>query len=323
MLSYAKLLRHPRVLRSLTGLRPLAFARLCFRFASCWAEAEFRRRDRPGRLHAVGAGHPYTLARDADKLLLFLALARHGLTYELAGVLFGLDGSNARKLFLRLAPVVEAAADPQLAGFLADAQRRREETGGTVGTWEELLAACPELEEVAVDTCEHARLRPGGKRGRRRFYSGKAKRFTLKTGVVASRAGGGRILHVTGCHPGPTADRTLYEKERLHELIPEKTRQFLDSGFQGLATLCPGHDLRLPHKRKSPGRKGRGKKGPPLTRGQKQANTLRSKRRVVVEHALARIRGYRLMADRWRSAAERHNPVFRAVAAVTNFRLAG
>jgi hypothetical protein len=321
MLSYAKCSKRPRVLRSLTGLPPLAFARLRSRFGPCWAEAERRRLDRPDRVHAVGAGHPYALKDHADKLLLFLTLCRHGLTYEFAGFLFGMDNTNARRLVLRMAPAVEAAADPQLAGFLADARDRRLRDGAAVGSWEEFLAACPELEEVAVDTCEHVRLRPGSRRGRRRFYSGKAKRFTLKTGVVVSRAGGGRILHVTGCHPGPTADKALYEKERLHELIPERTKQFLDSGFQGLAAAHPGHDLRLPHKRKSPGRKGRGKKGPPLTRGQKRANTLRSRRRVVVEHALARIRGYRLMADRWRSAAERHDPLFRAVAAVTNLRL--
>ena len=113
-------------------------------------------------------------------------------------------------------------------------------------------------------------------------------------------AASGRILQVSESYPGKTADCRIYEHEKYQELIPPETRQFVDSGFQGVERLCAGSDLRLPYKRKSPGRFGKGKKGPPLSRGQKQANALRRRRRVVVEHRLAAIRGFRIMADTWR-----------------------
>lgn len=324
MIRFANLRSRPRVLRALTGLSPAAFAALLRRFTPQWRLAELRRLGgrAGGRANAVGGGRPYRLSHDADKLLLFLTVCRHGPTYELAGFLFGLDGSNARKLFLRLAPAVEAAADPDLAAFLREAQRERARHGGRgrVGSWEELLKACPELREVAVDGTDQPRRRPARKRPRKAYYSGKQRRHTLRTQVVVSE--GGRVLHVSGCYPGRASELAIYEQEKLGALIPEETRQFVDLGFQGLDRRLPRHDVRLPHKRPSPGCRGRGKKGPPLTRGQRQANGRRRRRRVVVEHRLAAIKGYRLLAETWRSRPERHNPVFRAIAAVTNFRLA-
>jgi DDE superfamily endonuclease len=320
MLTYAKLRSRPRVLRSLTGLTAEAFQALARRFVPQWQARERRRLDRQDRRHAIGGGHPYRLA-DVDKLLLFLVLARHGLTYELAGFLFGLHTSNTRRLFLRVTPAVEAAADPQLLGFLKNAQAQRHRSGGTVGDWQELLKVCPELQELAVDSTEQPCRRPRRKRPRRSYYSGKKKRHTLKTQVVVSVATG-RVRHVSASYPGSRSDIAIYDQEKTADLIPPRTKQYADLGYQGLRQRHPQHDLRLPHKRKSPGRCGRGKKGKPLTRGQKQANRLRSKRRVVVENRLGAIKGYRLLAETWRSRPQQHNPVFRAVAAVTNFRLA-
>jgi hypothetical protein len=320
MLRYAQLQHKPRVLRCLSSLASQDFAVLLKRFVPLWNDAERQRLNRPDRRHAIGAGHPYRLKEAADKLLLVLTILRQGLTYELAGVLFGLDTSNARKLFLRLLPVLEAAADPQLKSFLADAQKLRQELGaGPTGTWEALLARCPELREVAIDATEQPCQRPGKKRPRKRYYSGKRRRHTLKTQIVASAAG--RVLDVSDSYPGREADIVIYNKEGLPQRIPPPTKQFLDLGYEGLANDYPERDIRLPYKRKSPGRKGKGQKGPELSRGQKQANGLRRRRRVIVENRLAEIKGYRLVAEIWRSRRQRHHAAFRAVAALTNFRL--
>lgn len=324
MLTFSKLQHRPRALQSLTGLSLPQFCSLLARFRPAWREAEARRLGRSDRRRAIGGGHPYTL-EDADKLLLFLAICRHGLTYELAGVLFGLDTSNVCKLFKRLTPAVETAADPELATRLTDARQKREACGGTLSSFEAFLRVCPEFAEVAVDSSEHIRRRPQSKRVRKKCYSGKVKDYTIKTALVTSNVPGHkkRILFVSGSYDGPTPDNTIYQAEGLGDLIPRQTRQFLDLGYQGLGTLYPDHDLRLPFKRKSPGCRGKGKKGPPLTLGQKQANGKRRRRRVVAENALAGIRGtFRIMADVWRSRPERHNGVFRATAALHNFRLA-
>jgi DDE superfamily endonuclease len=321
MLTFSKLKDRPRALQRLTGLPLPVFVRLAAALESTWCETERLRLERPDRKRAIGAGHPYSLRHTADKLLAFLALCRQGLTYEFGGFLFDLTACNMRQLVLRMAPAVEAAADPKLACELHDLwEKRRKQTGNKVGDWKTLLGQCPDLQQVAVDTFHHACFRPGTKRRRRQYYAGKVKRFTIKCGIVAGSTG--RIVHVGGSCPGTTADQVYYEQERLHELMPPRTRQLADSGFQGVQKLCPGSNLLLPFRRPSPGCRGRGMKGPPLTRAQKRANTLQRKDRVVVEHRLAAIRGFRILSDTWRSRPQTHNRFVRAIAAVTNLRLA-
>jgi DDE superfamily endonuclease/Helix-turn-helix of DDE superfamily endonuclease len=320
MLRYAQLRSKPHLLQRLTGLPAADFAVLLGRFIPAWDAAERQRLSRPDRRHAIGGGHPYRLQEPADKLLLVLTLCRQGLTYAFAGLLFGLDESNARKLFLRLLPVLQEAADPHLARFLDQALALREQLGGgSVGSWDALLERCPELAEVAIDGTEQPCRRPTDKPRRKAYYSGKKKRHTLKAQLVASATG--KVLHVSATYPGKTAEIEIYRGERLPERLPPPTRQFLDLAYHGLNRECPEHDIRLPHKRKSPGCRGKGKKAPELTRGQKQANTLRSKRRVIVENRIAAIKSYRLLAETWRSRASRHHAAFGAVAALTNFRL--
>lgn len=320
MLRYAQLRCKPRVLRCLTALASQDFTVLLRRFVPAWNEAEQQRLSRPNRRHAIGAGHPYRLKEAADKLLLVLTILRQGLTYELAGVLFGLDTSNARKLFLRLLPVLEAASDPRLKSFLAEAQKLRQELGaGPTGTWEALLERCPELREVAIDSTEQPCQRPSKKRPRKQYYSGKRKRHTLKVQIVASASG--RVIDVSGSYPGKQHDKDLYHDQTLHQRLPPPTKQFLDLGYRGLDKQHPDRDIRLPYQRKSPGCKGKGQKGPELSRGQKQANGLRRRRRVIAENRLAEIKSYRLCAEIWRSRRQRHNSAFRSVVALSNFRL--
>ena len=320
MFNYTKLMRRPPVFQRTTGLSPEAFQSLTARFASGWQAAEVQRLNRPDRRHALGGGHPYHLKNAQDMVGMFLVLCRTALTWEFAGLLFGFDGSNVRKLFFKMVPVMQAAADPELSDYLVRASQERQAHPGSIHDWAGFLKKCPDLAEVAVDSTEQPRQRPGKKRVRKRYYSGKSKRFTIKTGIVVSKSG--RVLHVSGGYPGPINDKRLYETEKLPALIPRETRQFLDLGYKGLDADHPGHDLRLPYKRHSPGCQGRGQTGPPLTRGQKQANGLRRRRRVVVEHALARIKTFKIASAPWRGRVERHNPVFRAVAALNNFRLA-
>jgi DDE superfamily endonuclease len=178
----------------------------------------------------------------------------------------------------------------------------------------------PELKEILGDTTEQQRQRPQGKRTQRKYYSGKKKRHTFKTEIIVTPAG--RILHVSESHPGPMPDLTLHAAEKLPQLIPKETKQYYDRGFQGLQYDEPDHDIRMPYKRKSPGRGKKGEKGRPLMRGQKQANTLRAKRRIPVEHVLARAKKSRILSAIWRSREELYNQTFRGIAALCNFRLA-
>ena len=311
MLHIRRLRKKPRLLRSLTGCTLSQFTELAARLEPVWEAAERQRLARPKRKRAIGAGHPYALPETPDKLLLLLVGWRHALTHELLGCLFDLDQSNCTRLIHRLSPLIERAADPGLRTFLRDAGKQHRK----IGTMEDFLKAVPELAEILGDATEQPRRRPKGKRGRKKFYSGKKRSHTLKAEVIATPRG--KILFVSDSYPGRAHDKTIHEKEKLPWLIPKKTRQYYDRGYNGLAGDYPDHDIRLPHQRKHVTRKICA----PLTRGQKQANALHAKRRIPIEHVFCRMKRFRILSVVWRSRDEWHNPTFRAIAALTNFHL--
>ena len=69
MLHYARLSRHPKVFRALTGLTVDEFEDLAGAAIPALAEAERARLSRPNRKRAIGAGHPTALA-PRDQVLL-------------------------------------------------------------------------------------------------------------------------------------------------------------------------------------------------------------------------------------------------------------
>jgi hypothetical protein len=315
MLLYERLKKKPSLLRSLSGFSLPQMMELARRMEPLWEKEEEERHTRRKRERRMGAGHPYHLPTMADKLLLLLLDWRHALTHELLGCLFDLDQSNVTRLLQRLTPLVESAADPQLKTFLRTAQKQRKK----ISTMEEFLTVVPELREILGDTTEQQRQRPHGKRKQKKYYSGKKKRHTLKTEIIATPSG--RILHVSKSYPGRVHDRRIHEEEKIAAFLPKETRQYYDKGYEGVQFAQPDHDIRLPYKRKSPGRNGKGMHGPPLTRGQKQANTLRAKRRIKVEHVFSRMKKFRILSVVYRNAEESYNVTFRGVAALLNFRL--
>jgi hypothetical protein len=123
----------------------------------------------------------------------------------------------------------------------------------------------------------------------------------------------GQILHVSESVPGGVHDKRLLEKTGIEKLIPRQTKQFLDRGYEGVTKDNPTHDIRLPYKRYW-------KRGNTLTRGQKRANTLRSKRRIVVEHVFSWMKKYQILSQTYRASLAHYNTHFTAIAAIINFR---
>ena len=86
--------QHPAVFRSLTGVTAGVFDALTADVLPALADAEFARRDRPGRQRAVGAGHPCGLA-PADQVLLAVVWLRVYPTHAVLGYLFGVSGHDS------------------------------------------------------------------------------------------------------------------------------------------------------------------------------------------------------------------------------------
>jgi hypothetical protein len=212
--------QHPAVFRHLTGLTVALFDALAADLAPALAEQQRRRRDRPGRRRAPGAGHPYALA-DADQVLLTVVWLRHYPTQEVLGFLFGASDSAAKRAVDRCLPALERAGK--------DTMRVPDPGRGRRKGLPRLLADTPGL-AVIVDTFEQRVQRP--QRRQRAHYSGKKKCHTLKSQVAVDEDG--FVVHVADSVPGPRADLEVLDGSGLRGLLPAGVGILGDLAYVGL-----------------------------------------------------------------------------------------
>jgi DDE superfamily endonuclease/Helix-turn-helix of DDE superfamily endonuclease len=285
-----RLLRVPATFRRLTGLSPEAFARLLGQLEAAWQQDQARRARRPGRRRKPGAGRPPALAL-ADRLLMLLVYYRTYVPYAFLGFLFGLDDSNACRSNRRL--------EPLLAGIFRIPERK--------------VALSPdEVRELFFDGTERPTNRP--KRGQRRYYSGKKRRHTLKHQLVVARRkkrpGPGpkrqrlRIAAVSKAFGGSAHDKRVFD--RTGAAVPPGARGYGDTAYLGTGLKTP--------KRKPAGGQ--------LTKRQKAGNRRVGRKRVVAEHAIGKMKTWRIAAERWRNPRRRHALTFKNVAGLHNLMFA-
>lgn len=307
MLSAAWLRGKPRQFQRLTGLSVEAFDALVRSFTPLWAEAERKRLSHSRRQRAIGGGRRYTLTTPEDKLLLALVFLRLYPTYEVLGLFFSLHLSNVDRLLRKVLPILQEATSTAI--HLP--KRTRLPGGKRLSTIEDFFTLFPELRDVIVDATEQPTRRPKNGREQRAHFSGKRRRHTLKTQLLVNRVTG-VILHVSHTAPGSVHDKTLLERSRLLTALPDGTIVRGDLGYLGTARDHPRLDIRLPR------RKWRGR---PRRLADVRRNRSLARQRIVVEHAIRRCKIFRVLADVYRQARERYNPLFRAVAGLANLRL--
>lgn len=159
-----------------------------------------------------------------------------------------------------------------------------------------------EVEQLFFDATEQPMQRPQKKGQQQRYYSGKKKRHTIKHQVVTDQKG--RIQAVSVAYPGRVHDKKLYDQEPVQR--PPEVPAKGDSGYQG-------SDLQIPHKKPQGGH---------LTPQQKAQNRQHARERIVVEHAIGRMKIFQILAQRFRNALSRHTLIFKNVAGLANLRLA-
>jgi hypothetical protein len=290
-----RLLRRPATFRRLTGITPDAFRSLLPQVEAAWAEAQRRRRERPGRKRKPGAGPKPALAV-ADQLLVLLVYYRTYVSHAFLGVLFAVDQGTVSRYV--------AALEPLLAGIFRIPERRVE-------------LRPDEVRELFFDATERPTRRP--KARQRRYYSGKKKRHTLKNQVVVVRKRKRpgrrkpgrppekrrlRVAAVSPTAPGKVHDKKVYDRTRV--LVPPGVRATGDTGYQGAA-------LRTPVKRR---------RGQELTRRQRRGNARISRRRIAVEHAIGKMKIWRIASERYRNPTRRHTLIIKNVAGLHNLMFA-
>lgn len=307
MITYQKLFNNPGKLKRFTGVTPEQFTILSERLRPLWKESECKRLFSPKRKRAIGAGRKYHLSTIEDKLVFMLIWYRIYVVYEVMGWLFNLDSSNVSRLIIKLTPIIEEASDPTLLFALKSINKGRKK----IKSFEEFAKLYPDLIELVIDATEQKRKRPTNKKKQKNFYSGKKHMHSFKTQITVNRKG--RIIHVSRTYPGRVHDKTILNKEKTIDKLPVEIKKYLDRGYQKLKKEYPSHVIVLPIKKTRWERE--------LTRSEKIYNTKQSKVRIVVEHALSRMKKYAILSTTYRSNESQYNKHFRNIAALCNFRL--
>jgi hypothetical protein len=285
-----RLRRSPNAFRRLTGITPAAFDRLLADLTPRYEQAEARRKDRPGRRRRPGAGRKHALSL-ADRLLLLLIYYRTYTTHAFLGFLFGIDDSAVGRNINPLQPL--------LAGIFRIPERR-------------IRLDPEEIRELFFDATERPTRRPAA--GQRAFYSGKKRRHTIKNQVVTARRtrppGAGkkprrlRIAAVSGSFPGSVHDKKVYDRTRA--VTPPDARRTGDTAYLGTSVETP---TRKPQ-------------GGELTAAQKRRNRVVSRRRIVAEHSIGKMKVWRIASERYRNPVRRHTLIMKNVAGLHNLMYA-
>lgn len=275
MLDIDRILKNDRLLRALTGLNRKAFDELLPSFSKAFeavTQSTSKRRQR-----APGAGRKANIPTLTDKLFFILLYFKVYPTFDVLGILFDFDRSQANRWTHRLQPLLERALGQELV------MPKRQITSVA-----EFIKCFPAVERVIIDGIERPIQRPQDSEHQKRTYSGKKKQNTRKHLGVSDPDK--RILVLTPVQDGKFHDKCLLDASVLVENIPVDIPIQVDLGFKGLEAEYD--NIEIPHKKP---------KGGKLTDEQKAQNREFSGERVVVEHAFGGAKRYGAAADIYRN----------------------
>lgn len=277
MLDRERLQKDERLLRAVTGLDDKRFEALLPSFETALLEAGTPRRSAQPRQRKVGGGRKPHLRSVEEQLIYILFYFKCYPTFDLAGLLFGLDRSQANRWMHRLQPILEAA----LGRKMALPERK-------LSSIEEFVEQFPEVKRVMVDGTERGIQRAQDREKQRENYSGKKKRHTRTHLAMVSEEK--RVLVMSPAYPGKTHDKGVWNQEQWAKGIPKEVEIQADAGFQGIAKEHP--KTRTPHKKP---------RGGELSEEQKEENHALARERVVCEHAFAGVKRYGIVCQVYRN----------------------
>jgi hypothetical protein len=292
--------RKPLLFKSFTGLTVKEFDDIYDNeMAKKYRRHEIRRLSnrKDSRERSIGAGRHFKLDVK-NRFLMLLAYYRLYITYTLTGFLFDLDPSNVCRDIQKIEPLVRKCVPiPQKVHKITKRLR----------TPEDVERHFPGFLSF-TDCTEQQIPRPENRRRRKTYYSGKKKRHTVKTQLVVNNKG--IIIHKTGHKKGHRHDYDIYKKN--HPVTPKQVVNVFDLGYLGVGKDYPEQLSSLPNKKK---------KNQELSAEEKECNKSHSRKRIVIEHTICRMKKYRILADIFRNKLRKYNGVSDIVSGLVNYRI--
>jgi hypothetical protein len=104
----------------------------------------------------------------------------------------------------------------------------------------------------------------------------------------------------------------IFTYKKNHPVIPKQVVTVVDLGYLGVGKDFPEQISSLQYKKK---------RNLELSQEEKEYNKLHSKKRIIVEHTISRLKKYRIMSDIFRNKLRKYNKVSDIVAGLINHRI--
>ena len=116
-----------------------------------------------------------------------------------------------------------------------------------------------------------------------------------------------KILATDFC-TGNEHDFQLFKNSRC--ILSQETCLLADAGYQGVATLHPNSQT-----------PAKNSKLHPLSHAQKAGNRVLSRKRILIENIIRRLKIFRILSERYRNRRKRFGLRFNLIAAICNMEL--
>jgi len=204
-----------------------------------------------------------------QKFLMTLIYLRQNVNHTLVGQLFGVSADTSENVFHEVIPILRKVFPSQK--WEAEKKWRKGEQ-----KW-----SPEEVDYLLIDSFETPIGRASINEQQRKKYSGKKKMHTLKSQLITDQAG--EIIQLDAGFDGPKSDIEIYRDTKLKKQWLEK-QKLGDKAYLG-------EDIETPQKKP---------KGGELTEEGKAKNREISAKRVIVEHAVRRVKGFKIMRQDYR-----------------------
>jgi len=289
----------PILFKSFTGLPVQQFDDIYYnQITKKYTKHEIKRLSKgKERKRDIGAGRPFKLDL-RDKFVMLLVYYRLYITYNLAGFLFDLDQSNICRDIQKIEKLIrECLPIPQ----------KIYNTTKRLKTPQQVEKYFPDFLSF-IDCTEQQIPRPINKERKKEYYSGKKKKHTIKTQLMVNNRG--FIVHKVGHKKGRRHDYDIYKKN--YPKTPKRVLNVVDLGYLGVENDFPERLSSIPNRKK---------RNLDLSQEEMESNINHSKKRIKIEHAICRLKKYRIFADIFRNKLRKYNQVSDIVSGLVNYRI--